>query len=636
MCGIALLVSTSGNDERTTQDPKPSLKALYPAVQRSNRRRGPDQDAAATHTLVRQDGSQIVLSLTSSVLGLRGRVLTPQPLVSANGRFLLAWNGQIFDWDQPSSITTSSKAKLDRGENDGRLLFDTIVERVELLEAGQGASAPAAASSIGEAVRSSLAEVEGPYAFALVDKLAGVLVYGRDPLGRRSLLVTYDGEQGMMLASVSCLEAVTAGLDMQEADCASLWTVNLHQSHLESSALERQSSRYAPLRLYELDNPAATPTDLDVPSSSLEDRHAASAAFEAVLAKSVEARVTNIRTHGRRDEAHVAVLFSGGLDCATLARLADRFVPLEQPIDLLNVAFENPRAIKAARLEAERARLRACKQQAPRRRRAAFEAGQEASPLDSGDRGQADATSAAALDVALPEVDIYDVPDRLTGRATHAELVALAPRRRWNFVEINVTYAEYCEARETVMALMHPTASVMDLSIASALFFASRGYGHVVEASSMRRQAYTTPARVLISGLGADELLGGYSRHRNAFARHGWAGLVEELQLDLARLPTRNLGRDDRILSTHGREARYPFLAHPVLSHLCSLPVPAKTDPRMGEGTGDKLLLRDLASSPSIGLVGAARLKKRAMQFGTRAAKIDEGQGNVKGHESIK
>src|SRR4051794_32040995 len=44
----------------------------------------------------------------------------------------------------------------------------------------------------------------------------------------------------------------------------------------------------------------------------------------------------------------VAVLFSGGLDCSVLARITHDILPLEESIDLLNVAFENPRVILAA------------------------------------------------------------------------------------------------------------------------------------------------------------------------------------------------------------------------------------------------------------------------------------------------
>lgn len=107
----------------------------------------------------------------------------------------------------------------------------------------------------------------------------------------------------------------------------------------------------------------------------------------------------------------------------------------------------------------------------------------------------------------------------------------------------------------------------------------------------------------------------------------------KQLQLDLDRLPTRNLGRDDRVLSRHGREARYPFLSRSVLQFLCDLPVELKTDMRLPEGVGDKLLLRDVARK--IGLEGAASLKKRAIQFGARSAKMEKDEGRVKGHHAL-
>lgn len=76
-------------------------------------------------------------------------------------------------------------------------------------------------------------------------------------------------------------------------------------------------------------------------------------------------------------------------------------------------------------------------------------------------------------------------------------------------------------------------------------------------------QNYTSKANILLSGLGADELFGGYGRHRRAFEQSKgteedkWAALTKELEVDLARIGTRNLGRDDRCLSRFGKEARY-------------------------------------------------------------------------------
>lgn len=59
-----------------------------------------------------------------------------------------------------------------------------------------------------------------------------------------------------------------------------------------------------------------------------------------------------------------------------------------------------------------------------------------------------------------------------------------------------------------------------------------------------------------MTGIGADEQLAGYSRHRVRYKTSGLDGLVKELVMELGRISSRNLGRDDRIIGDHGKEAR--------------------------------------------------------------------------------
>jgi asparagine synthetase B (glutamine-hydrolysing) len=182
--------------------------------------------------------------------------------------------------------------------------------------------------------------------------------------------------------------------------------------------------------------------------------------------------------------------------------------------------------------------------------------------------------------------------------------------------KVNVPYTDTQAHRQQVISLIYPHNTEMDLSIGYALYFAARGQGLCTESPNPDSPvSYTSPARVLLSGLGADELFGGYSRHPSAFQQRGYAGLVDELLLDVGRLGKRNLGRDDRAMAHWGKEVRFPFLDERLVRWAIETPAWEKCDFENGEEISGveagKRILRLLALE--LGMENVAKEKKRAV-----------------------
>ncbi|NXK46567.1 ASND1 protein, partial [Chauna torquata] len=620
MCGICCVVTLS------------SQHAIYDSFNKDVhcrlRRRGPDSSQQLIKTV--SDLSYECL-FSGHVLHLRG-LMTPQPLEDANNNIFL-WNGEIFN-----GVSVGDT------ENDTEVMFHHL----------------ALCSSEAD-ILSLFSSLRGPWSFIYYQASRHSLWFGRDYFGRRSLLWQFSNEidSAVCLTSVSvysesgnqCQEVPASGIfKIDLKACATTkslsltlfpWKYSCTEETVEEIFLDvlDQVSKDLPNHIRLVMNESklclrapviplnktiseasqiclSTNISSVIPMVSVEtlqgflaEEHKKKLVhqFIDVLNEAVKRRVLllfreedqktgEVQSLSRR-KAHVAVLFSGGIDSMVIAALADQHVPLEEPIDLLNVAFM-------------------VKEQAKHKGTTEKHINREIQlDLHSCQGSYKD------LDAKIGDrLPCFDVPDRITGRAGLKELEALNPSRTWNFVEINVTLEELKEMRrQCINHLIYPLDTVLDDSIGCAIWFASRGEGSVSKQGETK--PYKSPAKVVLTGIGADEQLAGYSRHRACFKKYGLEGLSKELEMELGRISSRNLGRDDRIIGDHGKEARFPFLDEDVVSFLNSLPISEKADLTLPRGIGEKLILRLVAKE--LGLKASSILPKRAVQFGSRIAKLE-------------
>jgi len=454
------------------------------------------------------------LELEASVLSLRGGKVIEQPLEDSSGNFLL-FNGEIYNACED--------------ENDTLWLSKLLGQVVSRHRASGRESLKPLYTEILELLDS----LHGPWSFIYFISSLSLLIFGRDKLGRRSLLFGKTGNDGtIFISSVApqdsacsdCLiELAPLGLysiewEQDSTVCKLDW--HCRNGRTMDSLLDDDSlPRGAPKHCLFLNSYIPDKWWRKMPNDVVDTSSCLVHQWLHVLYKAVGRRIEMLQLPNVPcPSLPFALLFSGGIDSLVLACLMYKVCQSHekyrhQTLDLINVCFGPPHK--------------------------------------SPDRKTA--------------IEGVEELNRICSDVNH-------PTGAFRLVLVNVDKEEYQKYRQHVKYLLCPCNTPMDMSLGSTLWFGARAQGHVKQDNDM--YPYTSSCKVLFSGLGADELLGGYKkRHRAAFQRGGYSSLADELNKDLSRIWWRNLGRDDRVVADHGKELRLAFLDEQVVDFITSLPL---------------------------------------------------------------
>ena len=488
------------------------------------------------------DGKDMVMM--SSLLQMQGRVARCASLQDDETGCVLLWNGEIYGgMDVP------------KDGNDGLCLFRYLCT-----------------CSTNKDIGGIFSQIRGPWAMVLWHPPTRTLWFGRDVLGRKSLLKKVN-KNALIVSSAlgtDCtmdgnVEEIPPGLyvmDMEECASTGLPAIESipweDQRITDISCFDRNINDLVRGDIRTVYGPEDTVVSelLDLLTQSVR-RRCETLTYDFFTSPEQATLFENIdkKSGYTLKKARVMVLFSGGVDSTLVAALLDCVLPKDEPIDLCSICFAN---------------------------------------------GQS--------------------PDRLGALDALQELQKKSPEREWRFIEIDSSYEELTEISDRILGLLHPADTVMDFNIGGALWLAARGIGTWINPiHESRDEEYHSVARAVFLGHGADELFGGYGRHRTRFRNHGWQGLAEEIQLDVTRLWKRNFGRDDRLVSDHGKESRLPFMDEAVVDFALKTNLDALVNLEYPPGIGDKIILRNCLNR--LGLKRTALRHKRALQFGSRLAK---------------
>lgn len=202
--------------------------------------RGPDHFGQVTTRLKapNTDNDDAFLTFTSTVLSLRGDHVTKQPFQEQPSGSVLCWNGEAW---RIGGRTVQG--------NDGEAVFALLSSA----RSGNGAS---------DAILEALRSIEGPFAFVYFDAPSKTLYFGRDRLGRRSLLMCHDDtESSLVISSV----AETCEDKWNEVEADGVYSLAFHEDMFSSPYAPPSRHEWLPGTAAEFVSLPVVTVDVDLP-----------------------------------------------------------------------------------------------------------------------------------------------------------------------------------------------------------------------------------------------------------------------------------------------------------------------------------------------------------------------------------
>lgn len=491
--------------------------------------------------------------LVSSVLSLRGNTLTKQPIINDSTHNILQYNGEIF------SINDSDENLII--DNDGLILSKMLSNFSNSITSDNN-------KEYVDKFFRVMNKIESDHALIFHDIKNKKIVVNRDIFGKRSLILVYIHSLNILILSSVLSKSLYSSRNSKDITIIEV----PNNSALVISPFNNENKFYFSFNYTQLSSLRFNNLYPEIESNFVD-------LCTNYLSNAVKKRIitSNSKTIG--------ILFSGGIDSLLISYFALANSTNDIVIDLFNLSFSGS-----------------------------------------------------------------DAPDRNSGIISYIELIKKFPSRDVNLVIIDAKYSEIANdsTKSEMMSLIYPRESHMDFNISTALKRASKKIGKKIIKESLMESEVTTcplsnidksnynnnilskqinkisyekfledeeyisPAKIILSGLGADEFFGGYSRYKNG-------DIIQHMSKDINRIWMRNFGRDDRACSDNGIELRFPFFDSDLITFLSRIrDIKECTNFSMQRGFGEKLLLRKVAKQ--IGFEFGAMFEKRAIQFGTRLA----------------